>query len=86
MSLVVREDLSVPLPEDLARRFGIHGGSRIEWEPTEDGRLTLRTEESSEGAGSRLLGILKPYLKEQGGGVEAFLEWRREDARLDGSL
>lgn len=86
MSLVVREDLSVPLPEDLARRFGIHGGSRIEWEPTEDGRLTLRAETTRQEAINRLGEVLKPYLKEQGGGVEAFLEWRREDARLDGSL
>lgn len=85
MPVVIREEGSVPLPEELAEEDGLHKGSEVEWERTEDGALKLRAVAST-GGGSRFLRILKPYLKEQGGGVEAFLEWRREDARLDGSL
>ncbi|AIE84416.1 AbrB/MazE/SpoVT family DNA-binding domain-containing protein [Fimbriimonas ginsengisoli] len=86
MSLVILEEGSVPLPEDLAEEFGLHKGSPIQWERTEDGALKLRPAVSREEAVERLSGLLKPYLKQQGGGVDAFLRWREEDARLDGSL
>ena len=85
MSLVILEEGAVPIPADLAQEFGLHKGSSFRWERTDDGALKLLSSVASGGAGSRLLGILKPYVKEQGGGVEAFLKWRDEDARLDGS-
>ena len=86
MSLVVREDLSVTIPEEMAERMGLHPGSPVQWESAPNGGYTLRPALSRHEAIDRLGEVLKPYLKEQGGGVEAFLEWRREDARLDGSL
>lgn len=86
MSLVVRDDLSVPISKEMAEKMGLYPGSLVEWERMTDGGYTLRAVAPHQGAGSRLHGVLKPYLKEEGGGVEAFLDLRREDARLDGSL
>ena len=86
MPLTVRDDLSVPIPEEVASQMGIHPGSPVQWERTSDGGYTLRPDQTRREAVEGLGEVLKPYLKEQGGGVEAFLKWRREDARLDGSL
>jgi len=83
MSLVILEEGAVPIPKDLSQEFGLHKGSSFRWERTEDGALKLLTSVASGGAGSRLLGILKPYVKPEGDGVEAFLKWRQEDRELD---
>ena len=76
----------MPIPEALAQEFGIHKGVRIDWERTEDGGLRLRTVRSRAERARELLGAGKKYLQPDESGVEAFLKWREEDARLDGSL
>ena len=86
MSIVILEEGSVPLPEDLAQAIGLHKGTAAEWRRTDDGALELRPSTTRKEAIDRLGTLLDPYLTERGGGVEAFLEWREEDARLDGSL
>ena len=75
----------LPIPEDMADELGIRVGSEVRLERHAGGGLLVRPPETREGAGTRLFGLMVPHLKERGGGVEAFLEWRREDARLDGS-
>ena len=84
MSLVILEEGSVPLSEELVREFGLHKGCEVEWERTEDGGLKLRPSVAPAGAGSQLLGILKPFVHEQEGGYEAYLKWRSELASLNG--
>ncbi len=58
----------------------------IEWRPAPDGSYTLRKVSPASLADRPFRGFLKPYVKTEGGGVEEFLRWRQEDARLDGSL
>ena len=86
MSIVILEEGSVPLPEEYAQEFGLHKGSAAEWRRTDDGALELRPSATRKEAIERLSTLLDPYLTERGGGVEAFLKWREEDARMDGSL
>ena len=62
MSLVVREDLPVAIPEALAAELGLHGGSSVEWERTDDGALKLRPARSRAEAIDRLMGSLKHTL------------------------
>lgn len=83
MSLIVREDGSVPLPEDLAQEYGIHKGSRIEWERTSDGALKLRSAEMREAAVRRLRGLGRTWLKPGEEGVEGFLKWRQTERERD---
>ena len=83
MVTVVREEGSVPIPEELAREFGIHAGSEVEWERTEDGALKLRTHRSRAQAARSLLGAGRKYLEPGESGVEGFLRWRQEERELD---
>lgn len=63
MSLVVLEEGSVPIPEDLAQEYGIHKGSPIEWERMPDGRLAMRATSSRRAAIDRFCGMLAHTLK-----------------------
>jgi bifunctional DNA-binding transcriptional regulator/antitoxin component of YhaV-PrlF toxin-antitoxin module len=83
MLLVVREEGLVPIPEDLADRFGIHEGSRIEWVLTDDGRLTLQAANLRAEAIRKLRGSLKDTVKSGDLGMRDFLEWRENERRLD---
>lgn len=83
MSLTVREEGSVPLPEDLAQEFGIHKGSEIEWERTDDGALKLRTAKSRLAAFDLFSETLRATLKPGEDGMEWFLKWRQEERELD---
>ncbi|AIE85296.1 AbrB/MazE/SpoVT family DNA-binding domain-containing protein [Fimbriimonas ginsengisoli] len=83
MSLVVREEGSVPIPEELAEEFGIHKGSQIEWERTADGSLTLRATMSREETIRAIRGAGRKFLKPGESGVESFLRWRQEERELD---
>ena len=83
MSLVVREDLSVAIPEALAAELGLHGGSSVEWERTEDGALKLRPARSRTEAIDRLSGMGKSWVKPGESGVERFLKERQEERELD---
>lgn len=82
----------VEIPEELARAHGLREGVEVRWETGPDGKLVLCGASPSDSLSkprrdlSELRGSLKAMLAPEGGGVEAFLEWRREDARLDGSL
>ena len=80
MSLVVRDDLSVPIPEELAESVGLHRGSPVEWERMADGRLSLRTEASRHEAIDRLSGMLAKYLKPGESAVADLIREREEDA------
>ncbi len=83
MSLVILEEGTVPLPEDLAQEFGLHKGSSVRWERTEDGALKLRPAMTREEAIRKLRGALKDTLKPGESGVESFLRWRQEERELD---
>lgn len=84
MSLVVREDNSVVLPEDLSRELGVHKGSEIEWERTDAGILLKpRHATSRQEAVDRLSGMGKAWLEPGENGVETFLKWRQEERELD---
>jgi len=83
MSLVVREEGSVPLPAELAEEFGIHQGSQIEWVRTEDGLLTLRPASTGHEAFRKLKGLGRRWFQPGESGVEAFLEWREAERKLD---
>ena len=80
MSLVVLEEGSVPIPEDLAQEFGIHKGSPVQWERTPDGRLTLRTLSSRREAARRLRGMLSHTLKPGESAVADLIREREEAA------
>ncbi len=84
MSLVVQEEGSVPIPEDLAHEFGIHKGSQIDWVRTEKGTLELCPARTArQQAIDRLLGSLKDTVKPGESGMEQFLKWRQEERELD---
>ena len=84
MPLVVREDNSVVLPDELAQELGVHTGNEIEWERTDAGILLKpRHATSRQEAINRLLGSLKDTVKPGESGMEEFLKWRQEERELD---
>lgn len=83
MSLTVRDDLSVPIPEALAEEMGLHAGSQVEWERTDDGALKLRTVSERLAAFDRLGEILKGTFEPGESGMGWFLKWRQEERELD---
>ena len=76
MSLVVREDLSVPIPEEM----GLHPGSPVQWERTPDGAYTLRPALTRHATIDRFCGSLKGYLKPGESAVADLIREREEDA------
>ena len=80
MSLVVRDDLSVPLPEEVAEKLGLHRGSPVRWERTPDGGYTLRPALTREEAIDRLSGMLAHTLKPGESAVADLIREREEDA------
>lgn len=80
MSLVVREDLSVTIPEEMAERMGLHPGSPVQWESAPNGGYTLRPALSRHEAIDRLSGMLKGYLKPGESAVADLIREREEDA------
>lgn len=83
MFLTVRDDLSVAIPEAMAEELGLHAGSPVEWERTDDGALKLRAAHDRLEAVRRLRGMGKALLKPGESGVESFLELRQEERELD---
>ena len=83
MALTVRDDLSVPIPEAMAEKLGLHGGSPVEWEITDDGALKLRTVNERLAAFDRFGEIVKGAFPSGEDGMEEFLEWRQEERELD---
>ena len=83
MSLVVRQDFSVPIPEDMAQEIGLHRGSAVRWERAADGGLTLRATSSRKEAALKLRGMLKDYLKPGDSAVADLIREREEAAILE---
>lgn len=82
MSNVVQSGPSgylLPISEEVARAHNLREGVEVTWETTSEGRLVLAEKPRRDPLSLR--GSLKQMLAPEGGGVEAFLEWRREDAR-----
>jgi hypothetical protein len=83
MSIVVRDDLSVSIPEELAREVGIYKGSSVEWGRPPDGRLTLSADSKRHEIVDRFCGSLLPYLKSGESVVEDLIRERERDAILE---
>ena len=80
MSLILRDDLSVPISEEMAQRLGLHPGSPVLWEPTLDGGYVLRPTLTRAEAIDQLSGSLKGYLKPGESAVADLIREREEDA------
>ncbi|RYG38053.1 hypothetical protein EON81_04780 [bacterium] len=85
MSIVVREDLSVPISEEMAEQMGLHPGSSVQWERAQDGSYILRPVLPREEAVRRLRGMSKSWLKPGESGVESFLQERQIERTSDES-
>jgi AbrB family looped-hinge helix DNA binding protein len=85
MSIVIREEGSVPIPAELAEEFGIHAGSQVEWERSGDGRLILRPANNRQEAVRKLRGMGKAWLTPGEDGVAGFLEWRDQERLESGN-
>ena len=83
MSLTVRDDLSVLIPEALAEELGLHAGSQVEWSRGADGGYTLRPALSREEAVDRFCGSLKGFLEPDESAVAGLVSEREEDARRE---
>lgn len=83
MSLVVREDLSIAIPEAMAEELGLHAGSPVEWERAAGGGYTLRPAPTREEAVDRFCSSLKGYLKSGESAVAGLVREREEDARRE---
>ena len=80
MSLTLRDDLSVPISEEMAQRLGLHPGSPVLWEATLDGGYVLRPTFTRAEAIDRFCGSLKGYLKPGESAVADLIREREEDA------
>jgi len=83
MTLVVREDLSVPISEEMAERLGLHPGSPIQWERTRDGGYTLRPALTRQEAARQLHGMLANTLKPGESAVADLSLEREQEAILE---
>jgi|GEM_PF-6884697 len=83
MTHVVREDLSVPISEEVAEALGLHPGSPVQWERTGDGGYTLRLALTRQEAARRLHGMLAHTLKPGDSAVADLIRARQEDATLE---
>ena len=80
MTPVVREDLSVPISEEMAERMGLRPGSPVQWERTGDGGYTLRPALTRQEAATRLHGMLAHTLKPGESAVADLMREREQDA------
>lgn len=69
----------ITLPVELRREFGLKKGDKVTLR-YEDGEVRLLTQAQRLDHIRRLLG---PYLQGPDSGVDAFLAWRREEARRE---
>jgi len=83
MSITVSVEGSVPIPAELANEFGIHAGTQVEWERTDDGRLALRPTTTRQKAVEELRGMGKKWLEPTQSGVDRFLDWRDRERQSD---
>jgi len=86
MSIVVREDLSVTIPSEMAAALGIHEGSSVEWLATPQGSLLLRPTSDRQAAIDELRGMLRGFAQDGESSVESFLRWRDEERLLEENL
>jgi len=80
MALVVREDLSVLISEEMAERMGLHPGSPIQWERSPDGGYTLRPVQTRQEAARQPHGMLAHTLKPGESAVADLIRERGEEA------
>lgn len=80
MSLILRDDLSVPISEKMAEELGLHRGSAVRWERTPDGGYALRPALTREEAARRMHGMLAHLLKPGESAVADLIREREEDA------
>jgi bifunctional DNA-binding transcriptional regulator/antitoxin component of YhaV-PrlF toxin-antitoxin module len=77
---VVRDDMSVPISEEMAEKMGLHPGSPIQWERTADGGYVLRPALTRKEAARQLHGMLAHMLKPGESAVADLIREREEDA------
>lgn len=80
MSLVVRDDLSVAIPQEVAEKMGLHPGSPVRWERTANGGYALRPALTRSEAAQRLHGMLAHTLEPGESAVADLIREREEDA------
>jgi len=83
MTHVVREDLSVPISEEVAEALELRPGSPVQWERTGDGGYALRLALTRQEAARRLHGMLAHTLKPGGNAVADLVRGREEEALLE---
>lgn len=85
MAIVVRDDLSVPIPEEVASAMGLRRGSSVRWERLSDGSYVLRPLLTRQEAARRLHGMLAHTLKPGESAVAELIQEREQDAIRDES-
>ncbi len=83
MTTTVTESNQVSIPPEIAREFGIHPGTELEWEKTGDGTILIRPLSSRGELARQLMGAGKRWLKPGADPIGDLIKDRALDDKLD---
>ena len=83
MTTTVGESNQVSIPPDMAREFGIHPGTRLEWAKAGDGIITVKPLPSRGEMARQLMGAGRHLLKPGADPIGDLLRDRERDDQLD---
>ena len=83
MTTTVSEGNQVSIPPDLAREFGIHPGTRLEWAKAGEGVITVKPLPNRGELARQLLGAGRHLLKPGADPIAELIREREQDDQLD---
>ena len=83
MTTTVSEKNLVSIPQEIAREFDIHPGTRLEWTKAGEGVIALKPLPSRGELARQLLGAGRRYLKPGQDPIADLIHEREQDDKLD---
>jgi len=85
MTTTVTESNQVTIPPDIARAFGIHPGTRLEWRKAGEGLIAVKPLPSRGELARQLMGAGRYLLEPGADPISDLIRDREQDDRLDQS-
>ena len=83
MTTTVSESNQVSIPPDIAREFGIHPGTRLEWAKAAEGVIAVKPLPSRGELARQLMGAGRRWLKLGADPIGDLVREREQDDQLD---
>ena len=83
MTTIVTESNQVSIPPEIAREFGIHPGTRLEWAKAGEGVITVKPLPNRGELARQLMGAGRHLLKTGADPIGDLIREREQDDHLD---